>query len=103
MGRRRWWGNHDEKVEGITTIDGTALRAQGLAKRIELWEGLRTVPLQDIGGNYVSPSTILKQTPKPNRIASIKSGLLQILVCLGTKICSLLSQDEVSKTQQLPA
>ena len=101
--RRGRWGNHDEKVEGIATIYCTALGTQDLEKRMELWEGAHTVPLQDIGGKCGSPSTILRQTPKPNRIAGIKSGLVQVSVCLRKKTCSQLNQDATSKTQSLPA
>ena len=103
MRRRGRWGNHDEKVEGIATIDRTALGIQDLQKRMDLWESPHTAPLQDIGGICVSPSTILRQTPKPNRIAGIKSGLVQVSVCLRKKICSQLNQDAISKTQPLPA
>ena len=52
---------------------------------MDLWEGTHTAPLQITGGKSVSPSTMLKQTPKPNRIAGIKSGLVQSSALLGDK------------------
>ena len=42
-------------------------------------------PLQDIGGKCVSPSTVPWQPPKPNGIAGIKSGMVQIWAILGDK------------------
>ena len=83
--RRDPWDNYDEKVKGIATIYCTALSTQDLEKRMEIWESPHTVPLQDIGGKCVSPSTILRQTPKLNSIAAIKSGLVHISALLGTK------------------
>ena len=98
MMTRRWKG----LLQLVATIDCTASGTQGLEKRMDLWGGIHTAPLQNIGGR-VSPSTMLRQTPKRNRTAGIKSGLAQTSALLGAKIYSLLSQDAISKTQPLPA
>ncbi len=78
---RRWKG----LLQLVATIECMALGTPALEKRIDLWEAAHTAPLQNIRGKSVSPSTMLRQTPKPNRIAGIKSGLVQISALPGDK------------------
>ena len=84
----------------VAAISCTASGIQVLEK-IDLWEGPHTPPLQDTGGECVSPSPIPRPMPKPNIIAGVESGLVRISVLFGNKE-SLPSQDVISKTQPYP-